>query len=63
MHLICIEKGEFLSFYLTKGNIDDQNPKHIKKMTEHLFGKFFSMLFGKCFSLMESSFSPNLESI
>ncbi|MCK9563872.1 MAG: hypothetical protein M0R02_14265 [Bacteroidales bacterium] len=23
-----------MSFYLTKGNVDDRNPKHIKKMTD-----------------------------
>nr|WP_294201884.1 transposase [uncultured Chryseobacterium sp.] len=35
-------KGELLSFYLPKGNVGDQNPKHIKKMTEQLFGKLFA---------------------
>ncbi len=42
LHLVCNEKGELLSFYLTKGNVDDRNPKHIKKMTEQLFGKLFA---------------------
>lgn len=42
LHLVCNEKGELLSFYLTKGNVDDRNPKHIKKMTEELFGKLFA---------------------
>lgn len=42
LHLICNEKGELLSFYLQKGNVGDQNPKHIKKMTEQLFGKLFA---------------------
>ena len=42
LHLACNEKGELLSFYLTKGNVDDRNPKHIKKMTEQLFGKLFA---------------------
>lgn len=41
LHLVCNEKGELLSFYLTKGNVDDRNPRHIKKMTEQLFGKLF----------------------
>ncbi|EKB60659.1 hypothetical protein HMPREF9700_00154 [Bergeyella zoohelcum CCUG 30536] len=41
LHLVCNEKGELLSFYLTKGNVDDRNPKHIKKLTEQLFGKLF----------------------
>jgi len=26
-----------LSFYLTQENVDDRNPKHIKKLTEKLF--------------------------
>lgn len=42
LHLVCNEKGELLSFYLTKGNVDNRNPKHIKKMTEQLFGKLFA---------------------
>lgn len=42
LHLVCNEKGELLSFYLTKGNVDDRNPKHIKKLTEQLFGKIYA---------------------
>jgi hypothetical protein len=42
LHLACNEKGELLSFYLTKGNVDDRNPKHIKKLTEQLFGKIYA---------------------
>jgi len=42
LHLVCNEKGELPSFYLTKGNVDDRNPKHIKKLTEKLFGKLFA---------------------
>lgn len=42
LHLVCNEKGELLSFYLTKGNVDDRNPKHIKKLTEELFGKLLA---------------------
>lgn len=42
LHLICNEKGELLSFYLTKGNVDDRNPKHIKNLTEQLFGKIYA---------------------
>jgi hypothetical protein len=41
LHLVCNERGELLSFYLTKGNVDDRNPKHIKVMCENLFGKMF----------------------
>lgn len=42
LHLVCNERGELLSFYLTKGNVDDRNPKHIKKLCEELFGKIFA---------------------
>lgn len=42
LHLVCNEKGELLSFYVTKGNVDDRNPTHIKKMTKQLYGKLFA---------------------
>jgi len=42
LHLICNERGELLSFYLTKGKVDDRNPKHIKVLCENLFGKMFA---------------------
>jgi hypothetical protein len=42
LHLVCNERGELLSFYLTKGNVDDRNPKHIKSLCEKLFGKMFA---------------------
>jgi hypothetical protein len=42
LHLVCNERGELLSFYLTKGNVDDRNPKHIKVLCENLFGKMFA---------------------
>ena len=41
LHLVCNEKGELLSFYLTQGNVDDRNRKHVKKLAENLFGKLF----------------------
>lgn len=41
LHLIVNEKGELLSFYLSKGNVDDRNIKIIKDMTKGLFGKMF----------------------
>jgi hypothetical protein len=41
LHLIINEKGELLSFYLTKGNVDDRNLKAVKSMTQGLFGKLF----------------------
>jgi hypothetical protein len=41
LHLIINDKGEILSFYLTKGNVDDRDTKAITKMTMELFGKLF----------------------
>jgi hypothetical protein len=41
LHLIINDKGEILSFYMTKGNVDDRDIKTITKMTEELFGKLF----------------------
>lgn len=41
LHLIINDKGELLSFYLSRGNVDDRNVKLMKKMTEKLFGKIF----------------------
>jgi len=41
LHLIINEKGEILSFYLTKGNTDDRDVKTITQMTKEIFGKLF----------------------
>jgi len=41
LHLIINDKGEILSFYLTKGNVDDRNAKVITQMTKEIFGKLF----------------------
>ena len=41
LHLIVNEKGELLSFYLSKGNVDDRNVQIIKSMTKGIFGKLF----------------------
>jgi hypothetical protein len=41
LHLIINDKGEILSFYLTKGNVDDRNLKMITNMTKEIFGKLF----------------------
>lgn len=41
LHLIINDKGEILSFYLTKGNVDDRNLKMITEMTKEIFGKLF----------------------
>lgn len=39
LHLIINDKGEILSFYLTKGNVDDRNVKLMASMTQDIFGK------------------------
>ena len=41
LHLIINDKGEILSFYLTKGNVDDRNLKHMMEMTKDIFGKLY----------------------
>ncbi len=41
LHLIINDKGEILSFYLTKGNVDDRDAKTITCMTKEIFGKLF----------------------
>ena len=44
--MIINAKGEILSFYLTKGNVDDRNLKMITDMTKEIFGKLFG---DKCY--------------
>ena len=41
LHLIINDQGEILSFYLTKGNVDDRDWKHFSDMTKTIFGKVF----------------------
>jgi len=41
LHLIINDKGERLSFYFTKGNVDDRNIELMTAMTKEVFGKFF----------------------
>jgi hypothetical protein len=41
LHLIINDKGEILSFYLTKGNVDDRDVRTITEMTKEIFGKLF----------------------
>jgi len=39
LHLIINDKGEILSFFLTKGIVDDRNIETITTMIKDLFGK------------------------
>src|SRR5690606_16600414 len=41
LHLIINDRGEILSFYLTKGNVDDRNLKAMASMTQDIFSKLF----------------------
>lgn len=41
LHLIINDKGEILSFYLTRANVDDRDVKTITQMTKEIFGKLF----------------------
>lgn len=41
LHLIINDRGEILSFYLTRANVDDRNLKVISSLTENIFGKLF----------------------
>ena len=41
LHLVINDKGEIISFFLTKGNVDDRDFKVMKSMTENMFGKLF----------------------
>jgi DDE family transposase len=41
LHLIINDQGEILSFYLTKGNVDDRDWRHFSDMTKAIFGKLF----------------------
>jgi hypothetical protein len=41
LHLIINDKGEILSFCLTKGNVDDRDWKVLSSMTKDIFGKLF----------------------
>ncbi len=41
LHLIINDKGEILSFYLSKANVDDRNSRIITAMTKEVFGKLF----------------------
>lgn len=41
LHLIINDKGEILSFYLTKGEVDDRDYQVMSTLTSEVFGKLF----------------------
>ena len=42
LHLLCNERGELLSFALTKANVDDRSPEVFNNLTKDLFGKLYA---------------------
>ena len=42
LHLLCNERGELLSFALTKANVDDRIPDVFNNLTKDLFGKLYA---------------------
>lgn len=42
LHLICNERGELISFMLTKANVDDRNPEVFNRLAENIFGKLYA---------------------
>jgi len=41
VHIIINHRGEITSFYITPGNVSDNNEKVLIKLTKNLFGKLF----------------------
>ena len=41
LHIIINHGGEIISFYITSGNVADNNEKVLKKLTQKLFGKLY----------------------
>lgn len=41
LHLVINDKGELLSFYLSKANVDDRNIKVLQTLTKNIFGKLY----------------------
>lgn len=63
IHLIVNERGELLSFYLTKGNTDDRNPQVIQAMTKEIFGKLFGDKGYLSQALFDSLFADGIQLI
>lgn len=41
LHVVINHKGEIISFYITPGNISDNNEKVLVKLTKNVWGKLF----------------------
>lgn len=42
LHLIINSQGEIISFYITPGNVSDNNPEVLDAMTDDIFGKMIA---------------------
>lgn len=42
LHLIINDKGEILSFVITRGNIDDREPLEMENFIKNIFGKLYA---------------------
>ena len=42
LHLLCNEKGEIISFVLTRANVDDRNEAVMASLTDKVFGKLYA---------------------
>ena len=63
LHFICNERGEFLNFMITLGDVDDRRPLEYKAFVEFIYGKLvgdkgyigrnlFERLFVDCIQLI-----------
>ena len=42
LHLLCNERGEIISFVLTRANVDDRNEAVMDSLTDKVFGKLYA---------------------
>lgn len=42
LHLIINDRGEILSFLITRGNVDDREPLEIESFVKNIFGKLYA---------------------
>lgn len=42
LHLIINDKGEILSFVITRGNVDDREPLEMESFIKNIFGKLYA---------------------
>ena len=42
LHLIINDRGEILSFVITRGNVDDREPLEMESFVKNIFGKLYA---------------------